>query len=202
MTDKFGMWDDRYGNQGYYYGSQPNDFLKEHLDSIPKGGRVLCIAEGEGRNAVYLAGLGYLVTAVDGSAVGLAKLSALATERGVSVDSVCADLADYDMGTQKWDAIISIWCHLPQPLRADVHRRVAIGLRPGGCFLLEAYTPKQLEYKTGGPPDVALLMTLSALKDELAGLRLEHAMETLRNVQEGRGHTGQSSVVQIIARKE
>ena len=201
MTGKFEMWDERYGNQGYFYGSEPNDFLKEHADAIPTGGEVLCIAEGEGRNAVYLAGLGYQVSAVDGSAVGLAKLAAFAKERKVTVQAVCADLADYDIGTAKWDAIISIWCHLPKPLRASVHHRVAEGLRPGGCFLLEAYTPKQLGYKTGGPPDASLLMTLSALQQELPGLVIEHGVEVDRNVQEGQGHRGQSAVVQIIARK-
>lgn len=201
MSDKFDMWNERYANQGYFYGSEPNDFLQEACGAIPKGGSVLCLAEGEGRNAVFLAGLGYAVTAVDGSAQGLAKLQTLANEKGVRVAAVCADLADYDMGVGAWDGIVSIWCHLPNPLRSEVHRKAVAALKPGGVFLLEAYTPKQLAYKTGGPPDVTLLMTLSALRQELSGLQIEHGVEIDRDIQEGRGHLGTSAVVQVLARK-
>lgn len=201
MSGKFDMWDERYGKQGYFYGSEPNDFLKSCCEVIPKGGRILCIGEGEGRNAVYLAGLGYQVTAVDGSAQGLRKLAELAAQRGVTVQTVCADLTDYQMGDGVWDGIVSIWCHLPQPLRTSVHRRSVAALSPGGHFILEAYTPKQLEYKTGGPPDAALLMTLQALQQELDGLVFVHGIEIIRNVAEGTGHIGLSAVVQVLARK-
>lgn len=201
MSQPFDTWDDRYRTADFYYGLEPNDFLKEHAQGIRSGGSVLCLAEGEGRNAVFLAGLGHAVTAVDGSRVGLEKLAGLAKSRGLHIESICADLADFDIGSQRWDAIVSIWCHLPSALRARVHQQVVVGLRPGGCLILEAYTPQQLERKTGGPPDVDRLMTLTALQRELAGLVFEIGVEKDRTVEEGRGHMGPSAVVQVLARK-
>jgi hypothetical protein len=131
--------------------------------------------------------------------VGLRKAGALAAERGVRIETVLADLADYRIESGGWDGIVSIWCHLPQPLRADVHRQVVAGLRSGGAFLLEAYTPAQLGYGTGGPKSVDLLPTLAELRTELDGLDLVHAVEREREVHEGQGHFGLSAVVDIVA---
>jgi len=142
------MWDQRYSSIDYAYGTKANDFLISMVDKLPTG-KILCLAEGEGRNAVWLAEQGNEVTAVDSSEVGLKKAEKLAKERNVKITTVHADLADYDIGAQQWDAIISIFCHLPAELRQDVHRRCVQGLRNKGVMLLEAYTPKQLEYKTG-----------------------------------------------------
>ena len=194
-------WDDKYGVPGHYYGTEPNDFLREHHAVIPAGGRVLCLAEGEGRNAVFLAQQGFEVVAVDQSPVGLRKAGALAAERGVTISTVVADLADYRIEPGHWDGIVSIWCHLPKPLRADVHRRVVAGLKRGGAFLLEAYTPAQLNYGTGGPKSIDLLPTLAELRIELDGLVFVHALEREREVHEGQGHSGLSAVVDIVAVK-
>jgi SAM-dependent methyltransferase len=196
---RMNSWDEKYGAAGHYYGTEPNEFLREHHAVIPAGGRVLCLAEGEGRNAVFLAQQGFEVVAVDQSPVGLRKAGALAAERGVRIETVLADLADYRIESGGWDGIVSIWCHLPQPLRADVHRQVVAGLRSGGVFLLEAYTPAQLGYGTGGPKSVDLLPTLAELRTELDGLDLVHAVEREREVHEGRGHFGLSAVVDIVA---
>ncbi|MDH4053532.1 MAG: class I SAM-dependent methyltransferase [Rubrivivax sp.] len=192
-------WDEKYGAPGHYYGTEPNDFLRERCTAIPAGGRVLCLAEGEGRNAVFLAQQGFKVVAVDQSPVGLRKAEALARERGVGIDTVVADLAGYPIVPDHWDGIVSIWCHLPQPLRATVHRHVVGGLRIGGAFLLEAYTPAQLRHGTGGPKSADLLPTLAELRAELAGLDLVHAVEREREVHEGQGHFGLSAVVDIVA---
>lgn len=162
---------------------------------------MLCLAEGEGRNAVWLAQQGLNVTGVDGSAVGLGKAQELATQRGVKITTEVADLADYDLGTERWDAIVSIWCHLPPTLRADVHQRVVRALRPGGIFIVESYTPRQLEYKTGGPPVAEMMMSADILRRELSGVEFLHLVECDREVREGRGHHGPSAVVQCIARK-
>jgi SAM-dependent methyltransferase len=196
-----GHWDERYGSDQYWYGTRPNDFLREHAAALPPRGRVLCLGEGEGRNAVFLAGQGFEVVAVDASAVGLAKAARLARERSVAVTTLQADLAQYPLGRAAWDGIVSIWCHLPQPLRARVHRDVVGALRPGGVFLLEAYTPAQLAYRTGGPSTVELLMTAAALRAELAGLELDIAVEREREIHEGQGHNGRSAVVQVLARR-
>lgn len=197
-------WDERYGfsREEYYYGTEPNDFLRENAERIRAGGSVLCLAEGEGRNAVHLAGLGLRVTAVDSSRVGFEKLQALARTKGVQVNTVLADLADFEIAEQQWDAIVSVWAHLPPALRKRVHAACTRGLKAGGFFVLEAYTPRQLEFKTGGPPTSELLMTLPALQIELEGLSFLVARETEREVREGRGHHGPSAVVQILAMKK
>jgi SAM-dependent methyltransferase len=194
-------WDEKYGAPGHYYGTEPNDFLRERHAVIPAGGQVLCLAEGEGRNAVFLAQQGFEVVAVDQSSVGLRKAEALAAERGVRIETVMADLAAYRIAPGHWDGIVSIWCHLPQPLRADVHRQVVAGLRSGGAFLLEAYTPAQLNYGTGGPKSIDLLPTLADVRAELDGLDFVHAVEREREVHEGQGHFGLSAVVDIVAVK-
>ena len=162
---------------------------------------MLCLAEGEGRNAVYLAELGYEVTAVDSSAVGMMKAEGLAASRGVLIKTVVADLADFVIEPNYWDGIVAIFAHLPPALRASVHRASVAGLRPGGAFVLEAYSPQQLEFGTGGPPVLELLMSLADLKDDLRGLEFIIAMETEREINEGRFHDGRGAVVQVIGVK-
>jgi hypothetical protein len=195
------VWDERYAGESFFYGTEPNDFLREHAADIPAGGRVLCLAEGEGRNAVFLAGLGFSVVALDQSAVGLRKALQLAQARGVSITTLQANLDSYRIEPASWDAIVSIWCHLPTALRAGVHSQVAGGLKSGGVFLLEAYRPEQLQFGTGGPKTVDMLPTLAQLRAELLGLEFEHAAELVRDVHEGQGHAGRSAVVQVVARK-
>lgn len=197
------MWDERYNSESFFYGTQPNDFLVEQTRFITEKASVLCLAEGEGRNAVYLASLSTkpIVTALDSSSVGLEKAQRLAESKGVKIDTRCADLNDADLGEQVWDSIVSIWCHLPSAQRSKLHLRVIRALKPGGVFILEAYTPAQLSFGTGGPKDLDMLMTLDSLKVELAGLDLLVALEKERDIQEGQGHSGASAVVQVVARK-
>lgn len=194
-------WDERYAQAGYLYGTEPNDFLKENFHKIPKG-RVLFLAEGEGRNAVFLARQGYEVTAMDSSAVALEKADSLAQKNNVSLTTLVAGLEDFDLGTEQWDGIVSIFCHLPPALRKNVHDAIVKALKKGGVLLAEAYTPDQLRYKTGGPPVKELLVDLSMLKNELHDLRFVHALETVREVHEGKLHFGKGAVVQIIAVKD
>lgn len=195
-------WDSRYAEADYSYGTEPNDFLVQVAPRIPPG-RVLCLAEGQGRNAVYLAGLGHLVTAVDQSAVGAQRAQRLAAERGVRIETITADLADFLIAPGAWEGIVSIFGHLPPALRADVHRRAVAGLRPGGAFVLEAYSPRQVHFDTGGPRagQEELLVPLSSVAAELGGLRLERAAEVEREVREGSYHHGPASVVQVLGFK-
>lgn len=194
------MWDERYSAKGYVYGTEPNGFLAAKADLLPAG-RVLCLGEGEGRNAVWLAEQGFEVTAVDASAVGLHKARALAAERGVRITTVHADLADFVIEPDAWDGMVSIFCHLPPALRAQVHRRCVAGLRPGGVLLLEAYTPDQVGRGTGGPPTVELMMDARTLRLELAGLEFLELSETEREIHEGVFHNGVGAVVQLVGRK-
>ncbi|WP_342375229.1 class I SAM-dependent methyltransferase [Myxococcus stipitatus] len=195
------MWNERYSDAFASYGTEPNDFLREVAARIPDG-PVLCLAEGEGRNAVFMAQRGHAVTAVDLSEVGLANAAKLASERGVALTTVLADLGEYDLGEARWAGIVSIWAHVPPAIRARLHAACVRALRPGGAFVLEAYTPRQLERPgKGGPSDVSLLMTPQALRAELAGLRLERCVEVDREVSEGRFHQGPSTTVQVLGFK-
>ena len=195
-----GLWEERFSPEAYLFGTDPNEFLRDSVAMLPAGS-VLCLAEGEGRNAVFLAERSYDVHSVDLASAGVAKTLRLAEQRGVEVDAVAGDLEMFDIGTDRWDAIVSIFAHMPPHVRRGLHARVVAALKPGGVFLLEAYTPAQVGRGTGGPSTGETTMTLGALSDELAGLEFLHAVEIDRDVIEGPGHTGVGSVVQIIARK-
>lgn len=195
------FWDSRYRDIGFAYGDQPNDFLAQEVHRIPTG-RVLCLAEGEGRNAVFLAQQGYQVTAVDQSPIGLQKAQVLAQKHGVSLETIAADLATFDIGPSAWDGIVSIWAHVPPSIRERVHGQVASGLKPGGVFILEAYTEAQLETPgRGGPPreQKEMLMSLNGLETELDGLSFLIGQEIERDIDEGIYHQGKSAVVQVVA---
>jgi SAM-dependent methyltransferase len=193
------MWDERYAEEGWAYGTEPNDLLRQVAARIPPG-PVLCLGEGEGRNAVFLAGQGHQVTAVDASAVGLAKARALAAERGVAIETVHADLADHAVEPGRWSGVVEIFCHMPPGLRRRVHRAAAAGLAPGGALVLEAYTPRQLEHRTGGPPALERLYEPAEVRRVLeeAGLALERCEELVREVREGRYHAGAGAVLQVL----
>lgn len=196
------MWNERYRNEEFFYGKEPNDFLKDASKSMPKGSKVLCLAEGEGRNAVYLACQGHEVTAIDLSNIGLEKLQHFAKQKNVEIKTEVADLSEYIIKENYWDAIISIWCHLPSSLRQKVHNNCVKGLKNNGVFILEAYTSKQLEFKTGGPSNIDLLMSEVELRKELSGMHFDIIRELEREIHEGAGHNGMSAVVQIMATKK
>jgi SAM-dependent methyltransferase len=193
-------WDERYSEPGFAYGDEPNEFLAAVADQIPPG-PVLTLGEGEGRNAVFLAGRGHEVLAVDQSAVGLAKTRQRAEDRGLRIETQQADLAEYVIEPGAWAGIVSIFCHLPPSIRTPLHAAVMRGLRPGGVFILEAYTPQQFGRGTGGPPTPERMVSLEDLWRELAGLEFLHAVELEREVVEGAYHTGMASVVQVVARR-
>ena len=192
------MWNDRYRSEEYVYGREPNDFLRAEAQRIPPG-PVLCLAEGEGRNATYLAGCGHAVTAVDFAEEGLRKTARLARERGVELALVRADLSTYEPPADTFSGIVSIFAHLPADTRRRVLARASAALRVGGCLILEAYTPAQIALGTGGPRDLALLATLAELREELPSLELVVARELERHIEEGRLHSGRSATVQLLA---
>jgi len=202
-------WDARYGGAAdapFYYGEAPNDWLAEHEPRLPRGARVLCLAEGEGRNAVFLAARGHAVTAVDLSPVGVAKTLALAARRGVAVAARVGDLAELRIEPGAWDAVVSIWAHVPRALRRALHAAAAAGLAPGGLLIFEAYHPRQLARVAagaarGGPATEDLLATLADVQAEVAGLEPVAAAERDREVSEGAGHAGVSAVTQLVARR-
>jgi 2-polyprenyl-3-methyl-5-hydroxy-6-metoxy-1,4-benzoquinol methylase len=194
------QWNDRYGQSDYFYGTEPNDFLSMTAHRMPMGA-VMCLADGEGRNSTFLASLGYEVSSVDISPVGIQKTLELARRKHVEVNAEVGDLESFDLGVNKWQGIVSIFCHLPSELRRDVHRRVVAALAPGGVVILEAYTPNQIGRGTGGPQSADLLMTTESLQEEFSHLEILHLQEVDREVIEGTGHSGTASVVQLVARK-
>ena len=195
------FWDERFRADEYAYGREPNAFLLEQAGRIA-GGRVLCLAEGEGRNAVFLAGLGHDVTAVDFSGEGLRKTERLARERGVKITTVHADLAAYELELECFTGVVAIFAHLLPLIRQRLHAQVARALVPGGVFILEAYRPEQLAFDTGGPRDPSLLMTFDDLKRELFPLTIEIGREVERDIREGAYHSGLSATVQVLAVRE
>jgi SAM-dependent methyltransferase len=194
------QWDERYAAPGFVYGTAPNDFLVAMTPRLGAG-PVLCLGEGEGRNAVFLAERGRHVVAVDRSRVGMAKARRLAASRGVEIGAVVADLAAFWLPTNTFAAATSIFCHLPPDLRARLYPAVARALQPGGALVLEAYTPRQLAFGTGGPSHPELLMTLADARRELAGLEIVVGREIEREVTEGHLHRGRGAVVQVLAVK-
>lgn len=193
------MWDDRYSEEGFAYGLAPNDFLASQVGLLRSP--VLSLCSGEGRNEVWLAQQGLEVHSLDASAVGVRKTLALAQERGVTVHAQVGDLAGFALGEARWGGVVAIFAHLPQPLRAQVHAGIVRALRPGGVLLLEAYTPRQLKHRTGGPQAAPMLYEPEDLAAELRGLTLERCAEVERDVVEGRYHTGRAAVVQVIGRR-
>ncbi|HLT25809.1 MAG TPA: class I SAM-dependent methyltransferase [Zeimonas sp.] len=195
------FWNARYAGEDYAYGTEPNDFLVAQAPRLPAGLPVLCLADGEGRNGVWLASRGFDVTSVDVAQQGLDKAQALARRAGVAIETVRADVTRYELGEDRWGGIVSIFLHLPQRPRAALHARCVRALAPGGVYVYEAYGERQPEYGTGGPPEPELLARLDDVVAELAGLEIVHRFDGVRPVHEGRHHRGDAHVVQVVARK-
>jgi SAM-dependent methyltransferase len=192
------FWNARWGEANPAYGDAPNAFLEAHAAALPAGGTVVCLADGDGRNGTWLAARGWDVLGVDSSAVGVAR----ALARGVpGYRTSVADLATWSF--PPCDGVVSIYAHLPPPLRAEVHARAWAALRPGGVFLLEAFNPRQRArgLTSGGPHDPALLFTLEQLRTDVPGARFEVLEEVETTLAEGDYHVGLAEVVRMVARR-
>ncbi|MEE2696778.1 MAG: class I SAM-dependent methyltransferase [Cyanobacteriota bacterium] len=203
MSPGFGpksYWDQRFAGEEFVYGKQPNDFLRQQAAGLAAG-QALCLAEGEGRNAVFLAELGHQVCVQDISPIGLGKAKALAQQKGVSITTLCCDLAALDLKPTSLDLIAAIWMHVEPELRARVFEQAVAALRPGGHLLIEAYHPQQLNFSSGGPTRRELLIEAAQLQQELATLEPLILQEIERTITEGSAHQGRSAVVQFFGRK-
>ncbi len=193
------MWDQRYSSEEFVYGTEPNSFLREHAHLLSSP--VLSLAEGEGRNAVFLASIGLDVLGIDSSAVGLAKAQKLAAMKKATIRTEVADLATYFPPPNAFGSVVSISAHLPSVVRKRLYPLVAAALKPAGVFLLEAYSLAQLARDTGGPKDPDMLLSAALLREEFPQLEIVLLREVEREVVEGKFHTGLASVVQLIGRK-
>ena len=199
MTGKSG-WDERYSGNEYHYGKEPNAFLVEHHALLQNP--VLSLSEGEGRNAVFLAKQGLQVLGVDFSEIGLQKAQELALANKVTIQTTVADMANYTPEPNTYGSIISIFAHYTSAIRKRLYPLVEQALKPGGIFLLEAYTEAQLPRSTGGPKEIDKLLTADKLTRDFSAMETILLKEMDREVHEGDGHTGLGSVIQFIARRK
>lgn len=197
MTKDF--WNERYAQEDFAYGKSANEFLKSN--PFPAGSKILCLAEGEGRNGVFLAQQGHLVTCIDYSESGIRKMQTLATENNVVLQTVCADLNDVELEPNAWDGIVVIFGHFPANLRQQIHRQIYPALKKGGKMVLEAYRKEQLSYKTGGPMTSDLLYSAEELTNDFSDFSELEVIEAVREVREGAYHFGEAAVIQVIAVK-
>lgn len=197
-------WDRNYADPDYIFGEAPNEFLRSRSHLLKPGMKALVPGDGEGRNGVWLAGQGLVVTTVDASLNGVEKARRLASTRGVVIDAIQADLEQWDWPESRYDAIVSIFLHLHPAARPRLHEAMARALKPGGVLLLEAYTPRQLEHRKagvqGGPPP-EMLFTPGILAGDFAMLRIEELGETETTLAEGKRHNGPACVVRLVARR-
>lgn len=193
MSDKE-RWNLKYEGTTYIYGKEPTAFLKEKL-SLLKKGKALVLAMGEGRNAVYLAENGFDVTGVDISEIGIEKCERLAEERSVVVNSIVADLTDYDMGKEQYNLITNFYFY-----DKSILTRVIESLRPGGIFIFETYSRDHPKHSKFGPKNPDYLVKPNELLEIFKSLRILYYEDTVTELDEGM-HKGKAALIRLIARK-
>jgi SAM-dependent methyltransferase len=194
------MWDERYSIDDYLFGTEPADFLVAHAHLIVVPSRVLVVADGEGRNSVYLAELGHEVVAMDASSVGVAKARRLAADRDVSVDFRIADIMTWEWTPGAYDAVVAVFIQFLSPeQRPEVFDGMQRTLRGGGQLLLHGYRPEQVALGTGGPPDPAAMYTEDLLRDAFGDMDISRLESYDAVVEEGVGHSGRSALIDLIA---
>ena len=196
------FWDDRYDRPDYVFGEAPNAFLAAQQSRFAGSRTALAVADGEGRNGVWLAEQGLEVLAIDASAIGLEKARRLAEKRGVSLTTRQLDIALYDWPAESFDVIAAIFIQFaPPPLRAVIFAGMVRALAPGGLLLLQGYRPEQLAYGTGGPSEADNLYSEPLLRGSFAGLEIVHLGVHDSVLAEGAGHSGPSALIDLVARK-
>jgi len=199
---EFEKWQGRYSAPGYLFGTAPNAFLAAQAHLLPKQGTALAIADGEGRNGVFLAERGLDVTSVDFSPEGQAKARILARERGVALDVVQADMTRWDWQPEAFDVVAAIFVQFADPAqRAVMFDGIKRTLKPGGLLLLEGYGLKQLEYATGGPRHRDHLYTSDLLEEAFGDFASLDIREHDSLIKEGEHHVGMSALVDLVGRK-
>ena len=202
FADAVQTWNQRFTSDAYLFGTAPNRWLAEHATHWTIGARVLSVADGEGRNSVWLAERGLVVDAFDVSKVGIEKARRLAAAHEVDVNYVLADCDEFEWKPSHYDGIVAIFVQFADPaLRERLFAHCIDSLKPGGTLVLQGYTPKQLEYRTGGPPIAAHLYTEAMLRAAFAALEIIELREYEDELAEGTGHAGQSALIGMVARR-
>ena len=196
------MWNDRYAKPGYLFGTEPAQYLQDQKAYLTQGLTALAVADGEGRNSVYMAGQGLKVTAMDSSDVAVEKARALAEAAGVSVDFNITDIAKWEWGAKAYDLVVGLFIQFVGPEgRAAQFEGMKQAVKPGGHILLHGYTPKQLEFDTGGPSSVENLYTEEMLREAFSDFEIVELRAYEREIDEGAGHSGMSALIDLVARK-
>jgi 2-polyprenyl-3-methyl-5-hydroxy-6-metoxy-1,4-benzoquinol methylase len=195
-------WNKRYAQTEYVFGKAPNAFLASQAPLLRSGMRALSVADGEGRNSVWLAEQGLEVTAFDFSPPALEKARTLAAERGVAVNFEQGDIYGWRWPVAAYDVVVAIFVQFADPaMRAFKFERMRAALKPGGLILLQGYTPRQLEYRTGGPSMIENLYTPELLQQSFAGMEIVLLTQYERELNEGARHAGMSAVIDLVARQ-
>lgn len=195
-------WNERFSADGYLFGTQPNVFLAAQKHLMSPGMTALCVADGEGRNSVWLASQGLAVTAFDFSPVALAKARALASQCGVNVDYRLSSVDEWDWDGARYDLVAAIFLQFATPaMRARLFEGLMRAVKPGGHLILQGYRPEQIGYGTGGPGQVEHLYTEPMLRQAFASLEIVHLASYDDMIEEGPGHSGMSALIDMVARR-
>jgi 2-polyprenyl-3-methyl-5-hydroxy-6-metoxy-1,4-benzoquinol methylase len=202
FSDAAATWNKRFEGDEFLFGREPNLYLREQSARLAPAGRVLCVADGEGRNSVWLAGQGHRVDAFDIAENGVAKARALAASAGVTVNYSVSDCDGWAWSEAAYDAVVAIFVQFADPaMRERLFANMVRALKPGGLLVLQGYTPRQLEYKTGGPGIESHLYTEALLRSAFAGLDIVELRDYEAELTEGRQHAGRSALIGMVARK-
>lgn len=195
-------WNRSFAVEEFIFGREPNAYLRAQADVLPRGGRALCVADGEGRNSVWLARHGLEVDAFDVADAAVAKACQLAREAGVTVHTHVASCDSWNWQADTYDLIAAIFVQFADPaLRARLFQCMIWSLKPGGLLILQGYTPRQLEYKTGGPGHVSHFYTAAMLQEAFSSLDIREMIDYEADLQEGRRHVGKSALIGMVAVK-
>lgn len=194
------LWNQRYSGYEYVYGKMPNDFFAEQLNKI-SAGSIILPCEGEGRNAVFAASLGWEVIAFDQSESGKEKALALAKEKGVFINYMISDAMDFTVPENSTDIVAFIYAHFPIAIRKIIHKKAINWLKPGGQIIIEAFNPLQLNNSSGGPKEIAMLYTEEMLAEDFELLKIELLQSCRIELKEGHLHKGVADVIRFVGKK-
>lgn len=194
------FWNERYSEEEYVYGEEPNVFFAEQLEKLPAG-KIILPCEGEGRNAVYAASQGWEINAFDASEAGRVKALQLADKKSVIIDYAVEDALSVNYPENSADAVAFIYAHFPPSIRKQIHQKAITWLKPGGRIILEAFNPQQLNNHSGGPKELSMLYTEEIIKEDFEGLKIELIQTTQTTLNEGKYHEGNADIIRFVGVK-
>lgn len=194
------FWNDKFQMQEYLYGIEPNRYIQANTALLQANSHILCLAEGEGRNALHLANLGHQVSAIDASDIAINKLHKLLNEHGHSIQTQHLDLNHWNPTKNLYDAIATSYLHIPKPLLAQTMQNSIVALKTEGIFMGEFFSTNQLNYNSGGPKAIEMLYSIEDFASH-QGVEFIELQEKIITLDEGKGHEGEASVIRVLFKK-